>query len=203
MGKDLLEYLNTHSVLAFGEAHYREMHQISQETLRVIHALNRDYRDPVDMAVAVSEALGIEIGEGTRICQPFFTDFGRNLRIGAGCFFNANVHIQDQGGVVIGDNVLIGHQVVIASCDHGKAVETRRNLLLGKIVIGDSVWIGANAVITRGVTIGQGSVVAAGAVVTKDVPPMTIVAGIPAQSVAPVEANSSVESRLMVVHIPG
>lgn len=189
MEKDLLEYLNTHSVLTFGEAHYRRMHQISQETLRVIHALNRDYRDPVDMAVAVSAALGIKIGAGSRICQPFHTDFGKNLRIGSGCFLNANVHIQDQGGVVIGDNVLIGHQVVIASCNHGKAVEARKNLLLGRIVIGDSVWIGANAVITRGVSIGRGSIVAAGAVVTRDVPPMTIVAGIPAKPVAPVEAN--------------
>ena len=88
---------------------------------------------------------------------------------------------QDQGGIAIGDNILIGHNVVLATLNHNICVSKRSELFAAPIVIEDDVWIGANVTITSGVTIGKGSIVAAGAVVTKDVPEYSIVGGVPAK----------------------
>ena len=87
----------------------------------------------------------------------------------------------DQGGIVIGEGSLIGHNVVLATLDHDLAPEKRHILHPAPIHIGHNVWIGAVAVVTKGVTIGDNSVLAAGAVVTRDIPPNVIAAGVPAK----------------------
>ena len=88
----------------------------------------------------------------------------------------------------IGDNVFIGHNVVLATIDHDLNPYDRSNHF-APIHIGDRVWIGSSAVITKGVTIGNGSVVAAGAVVTKDVPENVIVGGVPAKIIKKIEVE--------------
>ena len=85
-----------------------------------------------------------------------------------------------QGGIWIGDNALIGHGVILATVDHDLATRER---IISPIVIGNDVWLGAGVIVTRGVTIGDGASVAAGAVVTEDVPPGTLVGGIPAKTI--------------------
>ena len=89
---------------------------------------------------------------------------------------------QDQGGIYIGDDTLIGHNVVLATLNHAKSPMDRSTMIPAPIHIGKRVWIGSNATILPGVTIGDGAIVAAGAVVTKDVPENTIVSGIPAKA---------------------
>ena len=87
---------------------------------------------------------------------------------------------QDQGGIFIGDGSLIGHNVVLATLNHAMSPEDRASMIPAPIRIGKRVWIGANATVLPGVTIGDGAIVAAGAVVTKDVPENIVVAGVPA-----------------------
>lgn len=104
------------------------------------------------------------------------THIGRNTHINHGCFFDA------RGGIIIGNNVSISHNVSIITVSH----ETQSsNFLLksARVRIDDYVWIGLNATILQGVIIGKGAVVAAGAMVTKDVQPFEIVAGIPARKI--------------------
>ena len=119
---------------------------------------------------------------------PFYTDCGKNITVGKRVFINSGCCFQDQGGVEIGDDVLIGQQVVIATLNHDLHPEKRASMTPKPVKIGNKVWIGAHATILPGVTIGDGAVVAAGAVVTKDVPPNTVVGGVPAKIIKEIEA---------------
>ena len=112
---------------------------------------------------------------------PFYTDCGKNITVGKNVFINSGCKFQDQGGITIGDGTLIGHNVVLATLNHGIAPEERHDLFPAPIHIGKNVWIGANAVVLPGVAIGDHAVIAAGAVVTKDVPANAVVGGIPAK----------------------
>ena len=96
-------------------------------------------------------------------------------------FINSGCHFQDQGGITIDDGVLIGHNAVLATLNHNQDPEKRDNLLPAPIHIGKRVWLGANVTILPGVTIGDNAIVAAGAVVAKDVQPNTVVGGVPAK----------------------
>ena len=96
-------------------------------------------------------------------------------------FINACCKFQDQGGITIGDGVLIGHNVTLATLNHDERPKFRQNIYPKPIKIGDNVWIGSNATILQGVDIGDGAIIGAGSVVTKDVPKNAIVVGIPAK----------------------
>ena len=112
---------------------------------------------------------------------PLYADFGKNITVGENVFINACCHFQDHGGVMIGDGCQIGHNVVFATLNHGLAPKERKSTYPAPIVLGRNVWVGSNATILQGVTIGDNAVIAAGAVVTKDVAPNTVVGGVPAQ----------------------
>ena len=108
--------------------------------------------------------------------------WGCEIRVGQRVFINQNCTLYDFAEVSIGDDVMIGPNVSILSAAHPVAPSQRRDYLVGKpIVIERSVWIAAGATIIGGVRVGENSVVAAGAVVTKDVPPNTLVGGNPAR----------------------
>ena len=98
-------------------------------------------------------------------------------------FINACCKFQDQGGIEIGNGVLIGHNVTLATLNHDERPEFRQNIHPKPIKIGDNVWIGSNATILQGVTIGNGAIIGANAVVTKDVPDNCVVAGVPAKKI--------------------
>lgn len=113
---------------------------------------------------------------------------GGEIRIGDNCGMNTNVQIGSSGGkIVIGNNVLLGPNVVLRAADHGIV---RAGLIRnqthsgGEIIIEDDVWIAANVVVLKNVRLGKGCVVAAGAVVNKDVEPYSIVAGVPARKIS-------------------
>ena len=114
--------------------------------------------------------------------------YARNavIKIGDNFSMNTNSSLNaDEGGIYIGDNVIIAHNVVVRAADHiHNSVSIpiqKQGHKFGEIYIEDGVWIGANAVITSNVKIGSHSIVAAGAVVTKDVMPFTVVGGVPAK----------------------
>lgn len=119
--------------------------------------------------------------ESFGLFPPFYTDCGKNIHVGKNVFINMGCKFQDQGGIFIGDGVLIGHNVVLATLNHAKSPCDRSAMLPAPIHIGKNVWIGANATVLPGVTIGDGAIVAAGAVVNRDVPENTVVGGVPAK----------------------
>ncbi|MDC7288619.1 sugar O-acetyltransferase [Blautia schinkii] len=169
-----------HRIDAVSEAH-QLMHRLSQEALQITCELNGAYHTPEEVRTLMMKLTGREIDEGFGLFPPFYTDCGKNIRIGKRVFINSGCRFQDQGGVTIGDDTLIGHNVVLATINHDLDPRKRRDNIFAPIIIGKSVWIGANATVLPGVTIGAGAVVAAGAVVTKDVPENTVVGGVPAR----------------------
>lgn len=156
-------------------------HNLCQEAIRIGMELNSRYHTPEEIRELISRLTGKRIDETFRLFPPFYTDFGKNITIGKDVFINSGCHFQDQGGIEIGDGTLIGHNVVLATINHDLNPAMNRKNHYAPIKIGSHVWIGSNAVILPGVTIGDWAVVAAGAVVRKDVPPRTIVGGVPAK----------------------
>ena len=136
-----------------------------------------------------SKIIGKRVDPSFRLFPPFYTDCGKNITIGKNVFFNAGCKFQDQGGITIGDDTLIGHNVVLATLNHSLSPEKRANTVPAPIRIGKKVWIGSNVTVLPGVTIGDGAVVAAGAVVTKDVPGNTVAAGVPARVIRSVDSS--------------
>lgn len=169
---------------AAAEVFYEEAFRLSQE-------LNTGYHDKSERRAIFEELIGHKVDDTFRLVPPFYTDFGKNIRIGSNVFTNSGCHFQDQGGITIGNGVLIGHNVVLATINHDLKPENQRRNHYSKIVIRDGVWIGSNSTILPGVTIGEWSVIAAGAVVTKDVPPYTIVGGVPARIIRKIDKGSN------------
>ena len=134
------------------------------------------------MRAHLGELTGQELDPSVRVLPPFHTDGGRNLRFGRNVFVNHGCTAMDFGGIDIGDDVMIGPNVQLISSGHPLDPATRRSqITTAPIRIGRGVWIAAGATVLQGVTVGDNAVVAAGAVVSKDVPPRTLVAGVPAQ----------------------
>lgn len=118
--------------------------------------------------------------------QPnFYCDYGKNIHVGEEFLSNYNVTILDIAPVHIGDYCMIGPNTLITTVNHPLTAKGRRNRMAqGKsVIIGDDVWIGGNCTILPGVTIGNNVIIAAGAVVTKDVPDNCVVAGVPAKKI--------------------
>jgi acetyltransferase-like isoleucine patch superfamily enzyme len=137
-----------------------------------IYAVRRGY---------LTGLLGIPIGRQTSIHMGCFVT-GRKIVIGSGTAINRRCTLDGRAGITIGNNVSISPETVILSLTHD--AQSREFVAKGKAVtIEDRVWIGTRAMILPGVTLGTGSVVGAGSVVTKDVPPYDIVAGVPAQKI--------------------
>ncbi len=115
------------------------------------------------------------------IFTPIYINYGKNLKIGKNVFINFDCTFLDLGGITIEDDVLIGPKVSLVTENHPLNPEHRKGLICKPILIKRNVWIGANATILAGVTIGENAVVAGGAVVSKDVPDNTVVGGVPAK----------------------
>ena len=131
----------------------------------------------------------LEIGSNSYFgfeCKIYASEFSK-VKIGSNCSFNSNVMVnaRGKGSIIIGDNVLIGPNVVLRSSDNAfnsvREIIKNQGMEDGCIVIKNDVWIGSNCVVLKNITIGKGSIVAAGAVVTKDVEPYSIVGGVPAK----------------------
>jgi len=142
----------------------------------------------INQGFSFSGGKSIQIGKNFFCCKDssLLADGGGKIIIGHRCALNMNVIINAEidGEIVIGNNVLVGPNVVMRATNHAFSNPSlliwQQGHTAGKIVICNDVWIGANAIILAGVTIGEGAVVAAGAVVTKDIPSYSIVAGVPA-----------------------
>ncbi|WP_443747555.1 sugar O-acetyltransferase [Asticcacaulis solisilvae] len=154
-----------------------------QRAMAITPVLNRLTMAEAGQVRAVfSDLIGAEVDEGFSLIPPFYTTGGENIRLGRRVFINQNCTMYDLGGIDIGDDVMIGPNVSLITSGHPVAPSKRRDgVTASPIVIGKNVWIAANVTIIGGVTIGDNSVVAAGSVVTRDVPPDTLAAGNPAR----------------------
>lgn len=178
--QEFKEYVKERKPLSSDEIH-QFMHDMSDEARRITFELNTAYRSQDEVRDLLSQLFGYRVPDTFRVFPPFYTDLGKNITIGEGVFINACCHFQDHGGVVIGNHCQIGHGVVFATLNHGINPEDRHHTYPAPIVLGKNVWVGSNATILQGVTIGDNAVVGAGAVVTKDVEANTVVGGVPAR----------------------
>ena len=159
------------------------------ETMNALAAYNQ--RPPFDEGnrAEISRILGYEIDESSAILPPFYADYGHNIRIGKNVWIQQGCTFMDRGGITIGDNVFIAPKVNLVTLNHSLDPALRSATVAKPIVIEDGVWIGINSTVLQGVTIGKNSVVGANSVVTRDVPPNTVVAGNPAKFVKKIDVK--------------
>lgn len=186
---EFLSQLNRGETVVGGSETHQMMHELSQEALKVTAELNGSYHTPEEIRNLFSCLIGKPVDETFAMFPPFYTDCGKNIQVGKNVFINSGCRFQDQGGIIIGDGALIGHNVVLATLNHNIDPDRRSDMHPASIVIGRNVWIGANVTVVPGVTIGDGAVIAAGAVVTRNVPSNVIVGGVPAKIINRIETD--------------
>ncbi len=165
------------------EAGYGGFREMLVATRRKIAAFNStDPADEKGLAAQLRDILGT-CGDNIYVNQPFRCDYGCNIHVGDNFFANFNFTVLDEAAVTIGNNVLIGPDVSIYTACHPLDADRRRTFdeWAEPVTIGNDVWIGGGAIILPGVEIGDRCVVAAGAVVTKNVPADSLVGGNPAR----------------------
>jgi len=164
-----------------------------RRAMRLTAELNKlAFDDAIRVREVFSELTGQEVDETFSLIPPFYTSGGRKIRVGRKVFINQCCTIYDIGGVDIADLVMIGPNVNIITGGHALEPSQRRAYIEAKpIIIQRNVWIATGATILGGVTVGENSVVGAGAVVTKDVPPNTFVAGVPATVIRSLEQDGA------------
>jgi acetyltransferase-like isoleucine patch superfamily enzyme len=180
--KDIFEIMKTGGEVRQDHPQYAVFMEVVANTLKQVAAMN-SLGDVSEIRNKLSEIIGSQIDETTGIFAPFYINFGKHTKIGKNVFINHSCSFLDLGGITIEDDVLIGPKVNLVTENHPIEPNNRKTLICKPIVIKRNSWIGAGATILPGVTVGENAVVAAGSVVTKDVPNNTIVAGVPAKHV--------------------
>ncbi len=170
----------------FNDPEYFKIGDACNHTRKLLVKLNKE-TDLDNARTLLSDITDSRIDETTTIFPPFQINYGKNTKIGKNVFINFDCTFLDLGGITIEDNVMLAPKVSLLSESHPISAKERQTLTTGKIHIKKNVWLGANATILAGVTIGENSVVAAGAIVSKDVPDNTIVGGIPAKIIKTIQ----------------
>jgi len=176
----LFERLHTGEAVPFNDPHYGEIFKVASRTMQLTAELNRsDDIDTIrDILCQITES---RIAPSSTVLPPFYINLGIFTSIGKNVFINHACSFLDIGGITIEDDVLIGPNVNLITESHPLNPSERKALLVKPVVIKRNAWIGAGATILPGVTVGENAVVAAGAVVCKNVPANTLVGGIPAK----------------------
>jgi len=164
-------------------------HKLAQEALQITSEINNKYNTQEQIVELFSKLTGTQVDKSFRCFPPFYTDCGKNIKIGKNVFINACCRFQDQGGIEIGDGSLIGHNTTIATLNHDFNPDKRANLHPSPVKIGKKVWIGSDCTILPGVEIGDGAVIGAGSIVTKDIPANSIAVGNPARVIKQIETK--------------
>ncbi len=164
---------------------------------RLFRAYNRTDDDETDARAQIMHDLFRQVGKNVWIEPDFRCEFGKNITIGDNVYINFGCVILDCGQVVIGNSTLIGPNVGIFSGNHTLDAEERAagGLVPKDIRIGERVWIGGNVSIVPGVSIGSNTVIAAGSVVTRDIPDGVLAAGNPCRVLRPITSEDKIGYR--------
>ncbi|MHA4740440.1 DapH/DapD/GlmU-related protein [Dyadobacter sp. MSC1_007] len=182
-GSDIFTRIHAGELIRKNDPGYEDFNRVVARTIRLCVEMNASATDIDQVRQRLSEIIGSQIDASTTIFPPFYTNFGRNTSFGKNVFINHACSFLDIGGIIIEDDVMIGPRVNITSENHPLDPADRKALILKPVIIKRNAWIGAGATILPGVTVGENAVVAAGAVVSRDVPANTLVAGVPARQV--------------------
>lgn len=180
--KDIFERLRSGELVELSDPEFATVNALVERTLRLTPELNTATTIE-EVREKLGDIIGTPVDETTTIFAPFHTNLGRFIKLGKHVFINHACSFLDMGGITLEDHVLLGPRVNLVTENHPLNPATRRGMICKSILIKRNAWIGAGATILPGVTVGENSVVAAGAVVSKDVPDNTVVAGVPARIV--------------------
>ena len=184
--KDIFERLRNGETIEANNPEVHKLREVSFDTKKLLVQLNNSF-DPAETRDLLSQITGSEIDESVAVFTPLYINYGKNTKIGKNVFINFDCVFLDLGGITIEEGVLIAPKVSLLSEGHPLSPDDRQSLVPGHIHIRKNAWIGAGATILPGVTIGENAVVAAGAVVSKDVPANTVVGGIPAKIIKSIQ----------------
>lgn len=177
---DIFERLRKGVTILPNDPEAYKMREASYRTKKLLVQMNNS-SNPSEIRNLLSQITDTEIDDSVTVFTPLHINYGKHTKIGKNVFINFDCTFLDLGGITIEDNVLIAPKVSLLSEGHPTSIENRHSLVPKPIHIKKNAWIGANATILPGVTIGENAIVASGAVVSKDVPDNTIVGGIPAK----------------------
>ncbi len=198
--------INDWDRMVSGKLYNAASKDIEKQHMRGLCGCDKFNRIPVRRAKAKQRALEKLIpsakGKGLTVFAPFYCEYGVNINVGKECFFNYNCRVLDIAPVTLGDGVWVGANVTFATPNHPFIAEERLNAeypdgyhdleYSAPITIKDGCWICSSATICGGVTIGENSIVAAGSVVLRDVPPNSIVAGVPARVIRAIDEDDRI-----------
>lgn len=178
--RDIFERLKAGETIPPDDPQAYRMREASYGTKKLLVQMN-NATDPREIRNLLSQITASEIDESVAVFTPLYINYGKHTKIGKNVFINFDCTFLDLGGITIEDGVLIAPKVSLLSEGHPISPGERHSLVPKPIHIKKNAWIGANATILHGVTIGENSVVAAGSVVSKDVPDSVVVGGTPAK----------------------
>ena len=179
-GRNIFDRMKAGELFRLDDPEYPKVLEVVARTIKLSAELNTSIN--VDqIRERLSEIICTKLDSSTIVFAPFFTNFGQFIQIGKNVFINHACTFLDMGGITIEDDVLIGPKVNLITENHPLNPTDRRALICKPIMIKRNAWIGAAATILPGITIGENAVVAAGAVVSNDVPDNVIVGGVPAK----------------------
>lgn len=177
---DIFERLRNGETIPPGDPQAYRMREAAFETKKLLLQMNNSIEQN-EIRWLLEQITGSEIDESVGLFTPLFINYGKHTKIGKNVFINFGCTFLDMGGITIEDDVMLAPNVNLLTEGHPLSPDQRHALVPAPIHIKKNAWIGANATILQGVTVGENSVVAAGAVVSKDVPDNTVVGGIPAK----------------------
>lgn len=188
IARDIFERLRNGETISPNDPQAHQLREASYAVKELLLQMNNS-SDADTIRMILSQITNTQIDKNTTVFTPLYINYGKHLSIGKNVFINFDCTFLALGGITIEDNVLIAPKVSLLSEGHPVPSNQRHSLVPGHIHIKKNAWIGANATILSGVTIGQNSIVAAGAVVSKNVPDNTIVGGIPAKFIKTISDN--------------
>lgn len=183
--KDIFERLLANETILPTDPQISRLKEAAFVVKELLNQMNNS-SNPEEISEILSRILNKEIQDVT-VFTPIYINYGKHINIGKNVFINFNCTFLALGGITIEDDVLIGPKVSLITENHPLNPQERNGLIGKPIHIKKNAWIGANATILPGVTIGKSAVVAAGAVVSKDVPDHTVVGGIPAKFIKTIQ----------------